>query len=84
MPFARLFPIDAIDAQDDDRTSSEPPGDGEAAKIQRASALPTVPNTSNIAAVVGTSDAQHGVIGTSNSSDRCIGFSNNMAAPPMR
>ena len=39
---------------------------------------PTVPNTSNIAAVVGTSDAQHGVIGTSNASVGVIGFSNNI------
>jgi hypothetical protein len=39
---------------------------------------PTVPNTSNTAAVVGTSDRQHGVIGTSNASVGVIGFSNNI------
>jgi hypothetical protein len=39
---------------------------------------PTVPNTSNIAGVVGTSDRQHGVIGTSNASVGVIGFSNNI------
>ena len=39
---------------------------------------PQVPNTSNIAAVVGTSDRQHGVIGTSKASVGVIGFSNNI------
>jgi hypothetical protein len=39
---------------------------------------PTVPNTSNIAGIVGTSDQQHGVIGTSNKSVGVIGFSNNI------
>src|SRR5262249_11297019 len=40
---------------------------------------PEVPNTPNIAAVVGTSDQQqHGVIGTSNASVGVIGFSNNI------
>jgi hypothetical protein len=39
---------------------------------------PTVPNTSNIAGVVGTSDQQHGVIGTSNKSVGVLGFSNNI------
>src|SRR5262249_15427617 len=39
---------------------------------------PQVPNTSNIAAVVGTSDRQHGVIGTSTASVGVIGFSNNI------
>jgi hypothetical protein len=38
---------------------------------------PTVPNTSNIAAVVGTSNRQHGVIGTTNASVGVIGFSTN-------
>ena len=36
---------------------------------------PPVPNTSNIAGVVGSSDQQHGVIGTSNASVGVIGFS---------
>jgi hypothetical protein len=40
---------------------------------------PPVPNTSNIAGVVGTSDQQHGVIGTSKTSVGVIGFSNNIA-----
>jgi len=40
---------------------------------------PPVPNTSNIAGVVGTSDQQHGVIGTSKASVGVIGFSNNIA-----
>jgi hypothetical protein len=44
-----------------------------------AAAGPPVPNNSNIAGVVGTSDAQHGVIGTSNSGVGIIGFSNNVA-----
>ena len=39
---------------------------------------PQVPNTSNIAAVLGTSDRQHGVIGTSKTSVGVIGFSNNI------
>jgi len=39
---------------------------------------PQVPSTSNIAAVVGTSDRQHGVIGTSNASVGVVGFSNNI------
>jgi hypothetical protein len=39
---------------------------------------PLVPNTSNIAGVVGTSDQQHGVIGTSKTSVGVIGFSNNI------
>jgi hypothetical protein len=39
---------------------------------------PPVPNTSNIAGVVGTSDQQHGVIGTSKTSVGVIGFSNNI------
>jgi hypothetical protein len=39
---------------------------------------PQVPNTSNIAAVLGTSDRQHGVIGTSKASVGVIGFSNNI------
>jgi hypothetical protein len=39
---------------------------------------PPVPNTSNIAGVVGTSNRQHGVIGTSNASVGVIGFSNNI------
>jgi hypothetical protein len=39
---------------------------------------PPVPNTPNIAAVVGTSDSRHGVIGTSNASVGVIGFSNNI------
>jgi hypothetical protein len=38
---------------------------------------PTVPNTSNIAAVVGTSNRQHGVIGTTTASVGVIGFSTN-------
>jgi hypothetical protein len=38
---------------------------------------PTVPNTSNTAGVVGTSDAQHGVIGTTNANVGVIGFSTN-------
>src|SRR5262245_25416642 len=37
---------------------------------------PPVPNTSNIAGVVGSSEQQHGVIGTSNASVGVIGFSN--------
>ena len=37
---------------------------------------PQVPNTSNIAGVVGSSDRQHGVLGTSNASVGVIGFSN--------
>jgi hypothetical protein len=39
---------------------------------------PAVPNTPNIAAVVGSSDQQHGVIGTSKASVGVIGFSNNI------
>jgi hypothetical protein len=39
---------------------------------------PVVPNTSNVAGVVGTSDQRHGVIGTSNKSVGVIGFSNNI------
>jgi hypothetical protein len=39
---------------------------------------PQVPNTSNSAGVVGSSDQQHGVIGTSNASVGVIGFSNNI------
>jgi len=39
---------------------------------------PPVPNTPNIAGVVGTSDQQHGVIGTSKASVGVIGFSNNI------
>jgi hypothetical protein len=39
---------------------------------------PAVPNTPNIASVVGSSDQQHGVIGTSNASVGVIGFSNNI------
>jgi hypothetical protein len=38
---------------------------------------PTVPNTPNIAAVVGRSDTQHGVIGTTNTNVGVIGFSTN-------
>jgi hypothetical protein len=38
---------------------------------------PPVPNTSNIAGVVGTSDRQHGVIGTTNANVGVIGFSTN-------
>jgi len=37
---------------------------------------PPVPNTSNIAGVVGSSNQQHGVIGTSNAAVGVIGFSN--------
>jgi hypothetical protein len=39
---------------------------------------PTVQNTSNIAGVLGTSDAVNGVIGTSNRSIGVVGFSNNV------
>jgi len=39
---------------------------------------PTVPTTSNIAGVRGTSDAANGVIGTSNRSIGVVGFSNNI------
>jgi hypothetical protein len=39
---------------------------------------PPVPNTSNIAGVVGSSNQQHGVIGTSNAAVGVIGFSNNI------
>ena len=38
---------------------------------------PQVPNTSNIAAVLGTSDRQHGVIGATNANVGVIGFSTN-------
>ena len=38
---------------------------------------PQVPNTSNIAAVLGTSDRQHGVIGATNATVGVIGFSTN-------
>jgi hypothetical protein len=38
---------------------------------------PPVPNTSNIAGVVGSSDQQHGVIGTTNANVGVIGFSTN-------
>jgi hypothetical protein len=38
---------------------------------------PRVPNTSNIAAVLGTSDRQHGVIGATNANVGVIGFSTN-------
>jgi hypothetical protein len=38
---------------------------------------PTVPNTSNIAAVVGKSDSQHGVLGSTNANVGVIGFSTN-------
>lgn len=38
---------------------------------------PMVPNTSNTAGVIGTSDRQHGTIGTSNASVGVIGFSAN-------
>jgi hypothetical protein len=39
---------------------------------------PLAPNTSNVCAVYGASDAQHGVIGTSNKSVGVIGLSNNI------
>jgi len=39
---------------------------------------PPVPNTLNIAGVVGSSNQQHGVIGTSNAAVGVIGFSNNI------
>jgi hypothetical protein len=38
---------------------------------------PTVPKTSNTAAVVGTSDRQHGVLGSTNANVGVIGFSTN-------
>jgi hypothetical protein len=43
-----------------------------------ASEGPSVPNTPNIAGVLGSSDRQHGVIGTSKTSVGVIGFSNNI------